>query len=90
MQKSVVNYTGLSLCPVAEADDSFLQTLYCSAREQELKQIPLSDEQKQQFIAMQFDAQQRHYKSQYPAASFDVILYQEEAIGRLYLDEWES
>ena len=90
MQKSVVNYTDLSLRPVAEADYSFLQTLYYSTRERELKQIPLSDEQKQQFISMQFDAQQRHYQSQYPAASLDVILHQEEAIGRLYLDEWES
>ena len=39
---------------------------------------------------MQFNAQHSHYQSQYPDASFDLILYRDEAIGRLYIEEWES
>lgn len=90
MLNHAVNHQVLSLRPMVDEDRSFLCELYHSTREQELKQMPLNDEQKQQFITMQFDAQQRYYKSQYPSASFDVILYRKEAIGRLYVEEWEN
>ena len=41
------------------------------------------DAQKQAFLALQFDAQDRHYRSHHPGARFDVIEREGEAIGRL-------
>jgi GNAT superfamily N-acetyltransferase len=80
----------LSLRPIDEHDHPFLLELYASTREVELAPLDWSDAQKQQFLVMQFEAQHRHYQQHYPTASFDLILYAGDAIGRLYLDEWED
>ena len=78
----------LCLRPMTEHDYPFLRTLYASTREAELVPLGWSDAQQQQFLAMQFEAQHRHYQQHYPDASFDLIEYDGTAIGRLYLEEW--
>ena len=74
----------ISLRPVAEADQPFLLQLYASVREEELKPTNWSATQKADFIAMQFAAQHHAY-SRYPAAEFFLILVQQQAAGRIYL-----
>ena len=76
----------LTLRPVAPSDDPFLLKVYGSTREQELAQVPWDQEQKQQFVRMQWDAQARHYAAEHPSASHLVICNHGEPVGRLYLD----
>ena len=46
-----------------------------------------SDNQKNLFLQMQFDAQQQHYQSRYPSASLSVVKHGSQPVGRLYIAE---
>ena len=72
--------------PITDADREFLYRVYASTREEELRQTPWSDEQKTQFLHMQFHAQHTHYQEHYKEARFDIILHDDQPIGRLYVD----
>lgn len=67
------------------ADREFLLRAYASTREAELAQVDWSEEQKQLFLRMQFDAQDAHYRAHYPGARFDVIEWAGEPAGRFYV-----
>ena len=77
----------LSLIPVKDSDKPFLIELYTSTRAEEMSPVPWSDEQKQAFLQMQFEAQDRSYRERYPKASFDIIKLNDESIGRFYFAE---
>ncbi len=70
---------------MGEADTAFLRAVYRSTREDELALTGWDDAQKDAFVAMQFEAQRRYYAEQYDGASFDVVLVDGEAAGRLYV-----
>ena len=71
----------------ASADDvNFLQTVYASTRADELTQLPWNEEQRSAFIRMQFTAQRQHYLKNYPNARQDLILIDDQPIGRLYVN----
>src|SRR5688572_13649856 len=70
---------------VTAEDESFLREVYACTRAFELSLVPWSDEQREAFLKFQFDAQDSHYRTQYPEASFQVILKDAEPVGRLYL-----
>lgn len=72
--------------PIREDDQEFLCQLYATTRQEELKAVPWSDEQKADFLRMQFNAQHAHYQSHFPDAEYQIILSGEAMIGRLYLD----
>lgn len=74
----------ISLRPAAEADDSFLLSVYASTRAEEMERVPWSQEQKNAFLAMQFTAQKEHYAALYPAARHDIIYLDQMPVGRLY------
>lgn len=79
--------TGFTLRPIQFTDMDFLCYLYGTTREDELKQVHYwTQEQKNAFIRMQFEAQHAHYQQHYPNANFDVIVYQDKDIGRMYID----
>jgi ribosomal protein S18 acetylase RimI-like enzyme len=78
------------LRPITETDQRSLLRLYASTREEELAEVPWSEEEKAAFLRMQFEAQHRFYTEQFPAASFDLVLDGDEPIGRLYLDRRED
>ena len=67
------------------ADEPFLRRVYASTRERELAIVPWSDEQKDTFVNMQFDAQARYYQEAYSDASYEVIEVDGVPAGRLYL-----
>ena len=67
-------------------DREFLYRLYATTREEELSQVPWSDEEKERFLRSQFDAQHRYYQEQFPDARFDLVLRGDQPIGRLYVD----
>jgi len=72
--------------PADDSDLPFLCALYASTREDELAQVDWSEGQKAAFLDMQFDAQHKYYREQFPAAHYLVIERDEKAIGRIYLD----
>jgi ribosomal protein S18 acetylase RimI-like enzyme len=68
-----------------EDDVEFMLRLYASTREEELRQVDWTDEQKAEFVRQQFDAQRTHYRGNYDDAEYLVIVENDVPIGRLYL-----
>ena len=69
------------------SDEPILAEIYASTRRQELAPIlDWSAGQKEAFLQQQFGAQHRYYQEVFPAASFDLIVWGAQAIGRLYVD----
>ncbi|MEO8035317.1 MAG: GNAT family N-acetyltransferase [Acidobacteriota bacterium] len=66
-------------------DYEFLAAVYASTREEELRPVPWTEEQKLGFLRSQFDAQTAHYRNHYRNAEFWVIERDGERAGRLYL-----
>lgn len=73
----------VALRPAREDDREFLSLVYASTRAEELAALPWSDEQKQGFLAQQFEAQSVHYAAHFADASFDVVLVDGERAGRV-------
>ncbi|MCG8466133.1 MAG: GNAT family N-acetyltransferase [Xanthomonadales bacterium] len=71
---------------ITDQDLPFLSQLYASTRADEMKAVPWSDAEKQQFLSMQFEAQHRYYQEHFQQAQFLIIEYQQQAIGRVYVD----
>jgi ribosomal protein S18 acetylase RimI-like enzyme len=78
----------IALRPAEPADEHFLYQVYASTRAEELAPVPWPEEQKAAFLLQQFTAQHRHYHDHYIGASFQVILRDGEAVGRLYVARW--
>ncbi len=76
----------ISFRPIGPQDTAFLREVYASTRMDELAVMDWSDEQKQDFLTMQFNAQHTYYMEHFSHAKFDLILLQERPIGRLYVD----
>ena len=78
--------TKLALRPIRNDDLDFLYQVYASTREDELAPLPWTDSQKRTFLQMQFNAQHHYYQEQFAEASYQVILQDEQPVGRLYVD----
>ena len=78
----------ISLRPLTDADQEFLHRLYGTTREDELKQVDWTPEQKAAFVAHQFHAQHQYWQANYRDTSWDLILRDGEPIGRLYVARW--
>ena len=78
----------VTLRPATDADLPFLHRLYATTREDELKQVPWTPEQKAAFVRQQFEAQHRHWHENYSDTSWDLVLRGGEPIGRLYVARW--
>ncbi|HMR89358.1 MAG TPA: GNAT family N-acetyltransferase [Saprospiraceae bacterium] len=77
------------LRPIIDEDRLFLIDVYRSTRIEELNRaIDWTEEQKTAFILHQFNAQDDYYKKVYPDASFDVIMYDNIPVGRLYVERF--
>jgi ribosomal protein S18 acetylase RimI-like enzyme len=71
--------------PCTPEDVPFLRDLYGTTREEEMRMVPWTDEQKTQFLDSQFHAQKKHYEEYYGNAQFFVIETGGTSIGRLYV-----
>ena len=76
----------LTLRPIRNDDLDFLYQVYASTREDELALLPWTDSQKRTFLQMQFNAQHHYYQEQFAEASYQVILQDEQPVGRIYVD----
>ena len=76
----------VTLRPIAEEDLEFLLRLYATTRADEMAMVTdWSDEQKEWFVRMQFQAQHAWYQEHYGDAQFDLILMDGAPVGRLYV-----
>jgi ribosomal protein S18 acetylase RimI-like enzyme len=76
----------LALRPVRPEDQSFLYEVYASTRADELARVGWSTEQMQDFLQMQFRAQQQQYQFSYPNAARQIIEHNGLPVGRLIVD----
>ncbi|MCP4536107.1 MAG: GNAT family N-acetyltransferase [Chloroflexi bacterium] len=74
-----------TLRSITEQDMDFLCRVYASTREAELAVLDWDDARKESFLQMQFTAQHTHYQHHFGDASFDLVLIDDEPVGRLYL-----
>lgn len=72
---------------ITEDDLPFLQKVYRSTREEELRRTPWTEDQKKEFIHHQFHAQHNHYIQHYDGASLQIIFIRKQPAGRLYFHD---
>ncbi len=68
----------------------FLRHLYSTTRSEELAVLPLSEPQKEIFLAQQFDSQHRSYQEGHPDADFMIVEVAGGPAGRLYVDRGDE
>ena len=80
----------IKLRPVEEKDTAFIEAVYRTTREVELNFTNWSEHQKNAFISMQSTAQLAEYKTKFPGARFQVIIYNKKNAGRFFTGENET
>ena len=80
--------TSIELKAHSEADLPFLLQLYACVRREEFAAANWPESQLNSFLSEQFYAQYRYYCQHYSTDRFDIIYYQSQAIGRLFVDYW--
>ncbi|MDY3558514.1 GNAT family N-acetyltransferase [Gemmata sp. JC673] len=76
----------VTLRPVVPADAEFLYRVYASTRYDELAPAGWPPERVESFLRMQFRTQDAHYREHFGRAAFDVIVCDDEPVGRFYVD----
>ena len=76
---------GVALQPVRPEDGAFLFEVYASTRAEELSLTGWKEQQRETFLRMQFQAQDKHYRENYPGAELQIILVDGGRAGRLYV-----
>lgn len=80
---------GLSYRTAADSDRALLARIYASTRADEVASTGWPAGQQRQFLQMQFDAQDAHYRQHYPDALWLVIQKGIVPAGRLYIEDRE-
>lgn len=75
----------VTLRPVVAADEPLLFEIYASTRAEEMAMVPWPREQQEEFVRLQFAAQQEHYPKLHPDANHDIIMLNGRPVGRLYV-----
>lgn len=79
-----VTMPGITLRAIGDNDRPFLERLYASTREAEMRMTGWNDAQQSIFLQSQFAAQQRAYLA-YPDAEFLLICHDGVPAGRIYV-----
>lgn len=64
--------------------------IYASTRQDEMDAAGFSPEMRESFVAMQFQAQNTHYRQHFPRAEWSIIECDGQPAGRLILDREED
>jgi GNAT superfamily N-acetyltransferase len=72
------------LRPLCATDDSFLREVYASTRQDDLALLP--EPIGSQLVNSQYELQRAHYLANYPAATWSVIEYLAQPVGRMIVD----
>jgi ribosomal protein S18 acetylase RimI-like enzyme len=76
----------LALRSVRSEDEDFLFRLYASTRQEEISAWGWDAGQQEAFLRMQFRAQRHGYAADYPESDYQVILADDEPVGRLIVN----
>lgn len=87
-QQFFINDQELFLRPATFQDLDFQRSLYADTRSDEMALVDWSDEQKKSFLHQQFEAQTKHYQNYYPDAVTQIILLNQNIIGRFI--RWDT
>ena len=79
----------ISLRPATPQDETFLLTLYKSSRGDDLRGLGWEEDRISEFLDMQYEAQQRFHASEYRRATDQIVLRDDEQIGRLMFETRE-
>jgi ribosomal protein S18 acetylase RimI-like enzyme len=90
LAKISVHDDRLGLRRVTANDREFLLEVYASGREVELSMFPWTETQKREFVAHQLDAQSAYYLEKFADATHDLILFEGEPAGRVYVHRGED
>lgn len=89
MNETIIS-PNIKLRPETPEDENLLVAVYGSTREQELAMVPWTSEQKETFLRFQLTAQLQHYKTEYPKADYSIILFEDQPVGRIYVDRRQT
>jgi len=79
-----IKFEQISLRPVVMPDDeAFLTDLYFTTREEDVAMWGLPEAQTGPLLEMQYRAQKMQYEAQYPDAKHEIVLLDENPVGRL-------
>jgi ribosomal protein S18 acetylase RimI-like enzyme len=76
----------ITLRPATAEDTAFLQKLFASTRD-EFRMLIADENQLAALVSMQFNFQRRQYQSGYPGGEDNIILLNQEPVGRMFVDE---
>lgn len=65
------------------ADQAFLYQLYCSTRIEEIEAWGLEGAARETLLKLQFTARERHFDIAYPEAEHQIIICDDNSIGRI-------
>ncbi|HEY9622404.1 MAG TPA: GNAT family N-acetyltransferase [Crinalium sp.] len=75
-----------TLRPVTSADESFLFSLYASTRAEELAVLGWDAAMQDNFLRMQFRAQQMGYRAQFPNSDRYIVVANPDPVGSAWVD----
>lgn len=76
----------ISRRPATPDDEAFLLELYTSSRGDDLRGLGWAEERISEFLAMQYEAQQKFHENDYQEATDEIVLCEGERAGRLLVD----
>ena len=84
-----LNLDPIELRPATPDDSAFLFSVYRSSRLDDLTNLNWSSEQIEDFLAKQYAAQERFFKTDYPNAEELVVLRAGNRVGQMMLERGE-
>ncbi|MCK4259347.1 MAG: GNAT family N-acetyltransferase [Halanaerobiales bacterium] len=84
LSKDMINFQNIS-----SDDIDFLYTVYRSTRIDEIGIVHWPEKEKEEFLKSQFTLQHTQYMQNYKNASFEIILFDNTPVGRIYIN-WEK
>lgn len=85
-----INFDDLSFRTIGTEDTPFLYKVYRSTRIDEIGLAHWPEAEREEFIRSQFTLQHTQYMENYENAQFDIIMLNDEQIGRLYVQRTEK
>jgi len=79
-----IDFKKISLRKMTEDDHPLSFEIYASTRREEMKASGWPQQQVEEFLQQQALLQHQHYMKHYKDASFEIISYKGEDVGRLY------
>ena len=79
----------ISLRSVTADDEQLLLEIYQSSRGDDLRGLGWAEDRISEFLAMQYEAQQRFFESEYKRAADEIVLFEGKEAGRLIVERRE-